>query len=174
MLIYWYGISQFGTIIIPIVYFLTGLTDTFWYFVLPFSVWLYTIRSWYVSIKTSSVFIGQLLVKFAFPDFLLHVKSISLRSERNHRKRKQLDGNSDYSGRMSDGPEDQIKDRRRSSSDTKMRIDQQVWWIRAFRSSWENIGYHLWILARSYLSHHYHPRLFIFELCTAERYSLWN
>ncbi|KAL3848956.1 hypothetical protein ACJIZ3_010838 [Penstemon smallii] len=46
--------------------------------------------------------------------------------ERNHRKRQQLDGNSDYSGslRMSDGTEDQIADRRHASSD--MRIDEKL------------------------------------------------
>ncbi|KAI3457308.1 hypothetical protein Pfo_013971 [Paulownia fortunei] len=41
-------------------------------------------------------------------------------------KRKQLDGHSDYSGRMSDGTEDQIQDRRQTSSDTKIRIDEQL------------------------------------------------
>ncbi|KAK4437343.1 Zinc finger CCCH domain-containing protein 40 [Sesamum alatum] len=53
-------------------------------------------------------------------------RSLGKRIDRNNRKRKQLDGHSDYSGRMSDGTEDQIKDRRQTSSDTKMRIDEQL------------------------------------------------
>ncbi|XP_011100294.1 zinc finger CCCH domain-containing protein 13 isoform X3 [Sesamum indicum] len=53
-------------------------------------------------------------------------RSPGKRIDRNNRKRKQLDGHSDYSGRMSDGTEDQIRDRRQTSSDTKMRIDEQL------------------------------------------------
>ncbi|KAL6570673.1 hypothetical protein OROGR_000223 [Orobanche gracilis] len=48
-------------------------------------------------------------------------------SDRTHRKRKQLDGHTNYSGRMPDGNEDhQIKDRRQTSSDTNMRISNQL------------------------------------------------
>ncbi|KAH6785606.1 hypothetical protein C2S51_038061 [Perilla frutescens var. frutescens] len=39
-------------------------------------------------------------------------RSLGKRIDRNERKRKHLDGHNDYSGRMSDGTEDQIKDRR--------------------------------------------------------------
>ncbi|KAL6535878.1 hypothetical protein OROHE_012722 [Orobanche hederae] len=47
--------------------------------------------------------------------------------DRNHRKRKQLDGHTDYSGRTPDGNEDhQTKDRRQTSSDTNMRISEQL------------------------------------------------
>ncbi|XP_012852467.1 PREDICTED: zinc finger CCCH domain-containing protein 13 isoform X2 [Erythranthe guttata] len=54
-------------------------------------------------------------------------RSVGKRIERNHRKRRQLDGhNNDYSGRMSDGTEDKIKDRRHISSDTKVRADEQL------------------------------------------------
>ncbi|KAG8387000.1 hypothetical protein BUALT_Bualt03G0207000 [Buddleja alternifolia] len=55
-------------------------------------------------------------------------RSPGRRIDRNHRKRKQLDGHSDYSGsfRMSDGAEDQMKDRRQTSHDTKMLMDEQV------------------------------------------------
>lgn len=51
---------------------------------------------------------------------------MSFCSDRNARKRKQLDGHSDYSGRISEGTEDQIKDRRLAYSDAKMHIDEQV------------------------------------------------
>ncbi|KAL7086774.1 hypothetical protein ACP275_13G022300 [Erythranthe tilingii] len=54
-------------------------------------------------------------------------RSVGKRIDRNHRKRRQLDGHSnDYSGRMSDGTEDKIKDRRQISSDTKIRVDEQL------------------------------------------------
>ncbi|KAL0306915.1 UNVERIFIED_CONTAM: hypothetical protein Sradi_6108800 [Sesamum radiatum] len=53
-------------------------------------------------------------------------RSLGKRIDKNNRKRKQLDGHSDYSGRMSDGTEDQMRDRRQTSSDTKMRIDEQL------------------------------------------------
>ncbi|KAK6134893.1 hypothetical protein DH2020_031377 [Rehmannia glutinosa] len=41
-------------------------------------------------------------------------------------QRKHLDGHSDYSGRMSDGTEDQTNDKRQTSSDTKLRINEQL------------------------------------------------
>ncbi|KAL8478329.1 hypothetical protein ACS0TY_030296 [Phlomoides rotata] len=50
----------------------------------------------------------------------------SLGKKINTGKRKQLDGHSDYSGRMSDGNEDQIKDRRPAYSDAKIHIDEQL------------------------------------------------
>ncbi|KAL7128831.1 hypothetical protein ABFS83_13G020400 [Erythranthe nasuta] len=54
-------------------------------------------------------------------------RSVGKRIDRNHRKRRQLDGHSnDYSGRMSDGTEDKIKDRRQALSDTKVRVDEQL------------------------------------------------
>ncbi|KAL8031372.1 hypothetical protein ABFX02_13G019900 [Erythranthe guttata] len=54
-------------------------------------------------------------------------RSVGKRIDRNHRKRRQLDGHhNDYSGRISDGTEDKIKDRRQISSDTKVRVDEQL------------------------------------------------
>ncbi|XP_041992476.1 zinc finger CCCH domain-containing protein 13-like isoform X1 [Salvia splendens] len=53
-------------------------------------------------------------------------RSLGKRIDRNVRKRRQFDGHSDYSGRMSDGTEDQIKDRRLASSEAKMQIDEQL------------------------------------------------
>ncbi|XP_057792485.1 zinc finger CCCH domain-containing protein 13 isoform X2 [Salvia miltiorrhiza] len=53
-------------------------------------------------------------------------RSLGKRIDRNTRKRRHLDGHSDYSGRMSDGTEDQIKDRRLASSEAKMQIDAQL------------------------------------------------
>lgn len=57
---------------------------------------------------------------------LLHLKLNFLCSDRNHRKRKHLEGHTDYSGRMSDEIEDQVRDKRQTSPETKMRIDVQV------------------------------------------------
>ncbi|KAK6134794.1 hypothetical protein DH2020_031464 [Rehmannia glutinosa] len=53
-------------------------------------------------------------------------RSLGKRIDRNHRKRKHLDGHSDYSGRMSEGTEDQTNDKRQTSSDTKLRINEQL------------------------------------------------
>ncbi|GFP79527.1 zinc finger CCCH domain-containing protein 40 [Phtheirospermum japonicum] len=44
----------------------------------------------------------------------------------NPRKRKQLDDHTDYSGRMSNETEGQTKDRKQTSSDTKIRINEQL------------------------------------------------
>ncbi|GER53242.1 zinc finger CCCH domain-containing protein 13 [Striga asiatica] len=48
------------------------------------------------------------------------------RSERNHRKIKQLDDHTGYSERMSDGDEGRKRDSRRTSSDAKFRTDEQL------------------------------------------------
>ncbi|CAA0816079.1 Zinc finger CCCH domain-containing protein 40 [Striga hermonthica] len=53
-------------------------------------------------------------------------RSLEKRSERNHRKIKQLDGHTGYSERMSDGDEGRKRDSRRTSSDAKVRIDEQL------------------------------------------------
>ncbi|XP_041990003.1 zinc finger CCCH domain-containing protein 13-like isoform X2 [Salvia splendens] len=53
-------------------------------------------------------------------------RSLGKGIDRNVRKRRRFDGHSDYSGRMSDGTEDQIKDRRPASSEAKMQIDEQL------------------------------------------------
>ncbi|KAK6157267.1 hypothetical protein DH2020_011515 [Rehmannia glutinosa] len=53
-------------------------------------------------------------------------RSLGKRIDRNHRKRKHLDGHSDYSGRMSEGTEDQTNDKRQTSSDTKLRVNEQL------------------------------------------------
>ncbi|XP_051151975.1 zinc finger CCCH domain-containing protein 13 isoform X2 [Andrographis paniculata] len=50
-------------------------------------------------------------------------RSLGKRIERSHKRRKPMD---DYSGRMSDEMDDQIRDRRQTSSETKIRIDVQL------------------------------------------------
>ncbi|EPS70941.1 hypothetical protein M569_03818, partial [Genlisea aurea] len=53
-------------------------------------------------------------------------RSSGRRVDRESRKRKQFDGHSDHSGKISDGNDDHIKDGRRAASDAKIRVIEQV------------------------------------------------